>query len=355
MKNNFKDEPLLTVVIATFNSSKLLPRTLDALVNQSYPRNRMEILIVDGGSADDTLLIARKYGCTIIDNPETEPAHAKILGIQHASGKYLMVLDHDEVLVNKDSIKKRVELLERFTSVKVALCSGYKRPKDYSPLNEYISEFGDPFSLFVYNFSKGVGFQEKGFRRICEVLDEDETYVHFSFANTKDLPIIELACLSTIINLDWFKAYTEIENRPQDMAHMFYIMLSMGYSEVILLKNDPLVHYSADSLKAYFPKLKWRIKNNVHFADKGENGFNGRQRYIPYSEYKKYLFVPYTVLVPVCLIHSVHLAITRRNPVYFLHPILCWYVLINILMEYGKKILGFTPEFTSYDGKKIVG
>ena len=348
------ENPFLTIVIATFNSSKLLPRTLDALVNQSYPRDRMEILIVDGGSTDDTLSIAKKYGCLVIDNPETEPVHAKMLGIQNASGKYLMVLDHDEVLVNPDSVKNRIELLEKYPSTKVALCSGYKRPANYSLLNEYISEFGDPFSLFVYNFSKGVGFQEKGLRRICEVLDDDETFLRCSFAKTKNIPIFELCCLATITNLEWFRAHADILENPQNMVHMFYIMLSKGCPEMILLKNDPLVHYSADSLKAYFPKLKWRIKNNIHFSDKGESGFNGRQKYTSYSKCKKYWFVPYTILIPVCLLHGAYFAITRKNPIYLLHPVLCWYVLVNIVLEYGKKVFGKTPEFTSYDGKKVV-
>ena len=265
-----------------------------------------------------------------------------------------MTLDHDEVLVNPDSIKKRVELMEKHPSCKVAFCSGYKRPGDYPLLNEYISEFGDPFSLFVYNFSKGAVFLEKGLRRICEVEEDEERHLLVSFAKTKRLPIFELCCLATIVDIEWFKAHSEVASSAQAMAHMFYIMLSMGNSEAILLKNDPLVHYSADSLKAYFPKLKWRIRNNIHFAEKGESGFSGRQKYIRYTKYKKYLFIPYTLFVPACLGHGIYLSITRKNSVYLMHPIFCWYVLIQIIKEYSKRLAGKDQQFTSYDGKKIV-
>lgn len=346
--------PLITVVIATFNSGKLLPRTLDALKNQTYPANRMEILAIDGGSKDDTIEIALKYGCKVIDNPETEPGNAKLLGIREASGKYLMTLDHDEVLVNPESIKNRVELLETHPFCKVAFCSGYKKPDDYPLLNEYISEFGDPFSLFVYNFSKGVSYFEKGLRRICHVEEDDEKYLMVSFSETKNMPIIELACFATIINLEWFKIHSNIVEDIQDLAHLFYIMLSIGYTKTILLKNDPLVHYSADSLKAYFPKLKWRIRNNIHFLDKGKNGFWGRQKYIEYTKYKKYLFIPYTIIIPICLLHGIYLSITRKNTIYMMHPVFCWYVLVQIIIEYGRKLTKWTPQFTSYDGKKIV-
>ncbi|SDB67353.1 glycosyltransferase family 2 protein [Butyrivibrio sp. INlla16] len=347
--------PQITVLIATFNSSKLLPKTLDALVAQTYPRNRMEILAVDGGSSDDTISIAMKYGCKIINNPMTEPVNAKMLGIQNAKGKYLMVLDHDEVLTNPNSVKNRIELLEKYSECKVAFCSGYKRPDDYPLLNEYISEFGDPFSLFVYNFSKGVVFFEKGLRRICRIVDEDAKHLLVSFKETKRIPIFELCCLATIVDLEWFKANCNIGTSSQDMVHMFYIMLSMGYTEAIITKNDPLVHYSADSLKAYYPKLKWRIKNNIHFADKGENGFTGRQKYTGYSKYKKFLFIPYTVFIPACLSHGIYMAISRNNPVFLLHPYFCWYVLFNIIIEYWKKMMNKSPDFTSYDGKKVIG
>ena len=39
---------MVTIMIATFNSEKLLPRTLDAIKKQTYPAELIEILIIDG-------------------------------------------------------------------------------------------------------------------------------------------------------------------------------------------------------------------------------------------------------------------------------------------------------------------
>ena len=291
----------------------------------------------------------------MIPNPKTEPVNAKLLGIQNLSGKYMMVLDHDEVLVNPDSIRLRVELLEQHQMCKVAFCSGYKRPNDYPLLNEYISEFGDPFSLFIYNFSRGEGFLEKGFRRICDVQEDEETHLLLSFEHSNHLPIMELCCVATIVDCNWFKAHMDIDNNPQNLAHMFYIMLSKGFYEAILLKKDPLVHYSVDSFAAYYPKLKWRIRNNIHYADNAGSGFVGRQRYLDYTKNKKYLFIPYTVFIAPCLIHGIVLAFSRKNPVYMMHPLLCWYVLFHIVIEYTRKLLNMAPEPMSYDGKRVIG
>lgn len=353
-KKQYSILPMISVVIATFNSEHVLQRTLEALAKQTYPKNKLEILIIDGGSTDRTMEIAQVYGCIVIHNPKTEPVHAKLLGVQNAQGKYMMVLDHDEVLVNPNSLVRRIQLLEHYPSCKVAFCSGYRRPEGYPLLNQYISEYGDPFSLYMYNFSKGDRYQEQALKRVCRISRETKHYVVFSFAETKKLPIIELCCLATVVNLEWFKRHSKIAQSEEEMAHMFYIMLSCGYPEVIFLKNDPLVHYSVDSIGAYLPKLKWRIRNNVHFKDKAESGFTGREKYIKYSSLKKYFYVFYTLCIPISFIHGLVLAFARRNPVFLLHPVLCLYVLYEIGIEYKNKLLGKKPSFTSYDGKKKV-
>lgn len=349
-----RELPKVSIVIATFNSEKLLPRTLDAIKKQTYPQNRIEILIVDGGSKDKTLKIAEEYGCVILLNEKTEPVAAKVIGLQRATGKYMITIDHDEVIDNPHSIEWKVEALMKHPECKVALCSGYKRPENYPKLNQYISEFGDPFSLFIYNFSKGDKFLEKVIRKNYLNEYENEKYLKISFCNMKKDPIFELCCVGTMIDREYFIQIPKVYEDSSVMVHLFYIMLEKGQESVILVKNDPLVHYSVDSLNAYFPKLKWRICNNVHFQNMGENGFNGRIKYQKGLQYKKFLFVPYTISCIIPFLHSIYLAASRKNSIYLLHGILCWYVLIQILYQYTLKIMGKTPSFMSYDGKKKI-
>ena len=345
---------IISVIIATYNSAKLLPRVLDSIKQQTYPQECIEILIVDGGSKDTTLDLAEQYGCRIIHNPKTEPVHAKLLGVQEATGKYLVTLDHDEVLENKDSFLKRVKLLDENPECKVAFCSGYKRPKNYPALNQYISEFGDPFSLFMYRYSKDYKFFGGVLKRKSMLLYENDEYIKVSFKKMKGAPIIELCCLGTMINLDFFKSQTKISSDSREMVHLFYVMLNKGIYDVVMTKNDPLVHYSVDSLQAYFPKLKWRICNNIHFSEKAENGFTGRTEFQHNLKYKKFLFIPYAFSGIISCIDALMLAITRHNYIYLLHPILCIYVAVEIIWQIFLKLIGFTPSFRSYDGKKKI-
>lgn len=346
--------PVVSIMMATYNSEKLLKRTLDAVSQQTYPKDRIEILIVDGGSKDSTLAIAEEYGCRILYNDKTEPVNAKLIGARNAIGKYLITIDHDEVIENRRSIELKVKALQENPECKVALCSGYKRPENYPKLNEYISEFGDPFSLFMYNFPKGDVFLERTLKKYYTIDSENTEYMVVSFENIKRQPIFELCCLGTMIDREYFSKIPGAFESGSKMVHLFYIMLEQGEKSVVLVKNDALVHYSVDSLKAYFPKLKWRICNNIHFQEMGDSGFNGRVQYQKGLQYKKLLFVPYTVSLILPFIQGLYLAITRRNSIYLMHVVLCWYVLVQIAYQYGQKVFGKTPEFSSYDGKKKI-
>ena len=348
------DLPVVSLMIATFNSYKILQKTLAAIEGQTYPKEKLEIIIVDGGSTDQTLELAKAYGCVIYNNPKTEPVNAKLIGFNKAKGKYLITIDHDEVIENPDSILNKVNAAEKHPECKAVLCSGYKRPKDYPGLNQYISEFGDPFSLFIYNFSKDYQFLHKVLRKYYTVTEETQNYIIVSFANMKKAPIFELCCLGTMINKEYFKDFPHVQEDGAALVHLFYEMLEKGDKSIILMKNDPLTHYSVDSLKAYLPKLKWRICNNVHFAEKGEMGFSGRTKYQKGVALKKYLFIPYALTLIIPFVQGVGMAVSRRNSVYLLHPILSFYVAVQILYQYGLKVLGKTPEFTSYDGKKKI-
>ena len=50
----------ISVIIPTYNSQQTLECTLKSIVEQSIGREKVEILVVDGGSGDQTISIAQK-------------------------------------------------------------------------------------------------------------------------------------------------------------------------------------------------------------------------------------------------------------------------------------------------------
>lgn len=93
--------PKVTIIIPTYNRERYIGVCLDSIFKQRYPKNKIEVLIVDSvTTTDDTRKIARRYPVKIFDNPKILAEPAKILGIKHATGEYFFYLDSDAELVS---------------------------------------------------------------------------------------------------------------------------------------------------------------------------------------------------------------------------------------------------------------
>ncbi len=352
-KNSFL--PLVTTIIATYNSSKVLEKTLMALRNQTYPQDLMEILIVDGMSTDSTRDIANKYSCKILDNVKVEQGNAKILGMQNAKGRYVLFVDSDEVLINPNAIEKTIMAFQTEKDCYYAVCSGYKRPSDYPALSGYISDFGDPFSYFVYRCPKDYRFYGRFLKKTYSITNDNRDYFVFDANLKKHFVLIEGGCGGAMMDMEYFDAnHPKCRTNIAELYHAFYQMYTNGHSKVIYMKDDPLEHYSSDRPTGYMRKLKWRVCNNIHFQDKGDEVFSGREKYESGNHFKKYLFIPYGLLFVISFLHSIPYAITRRNVSYLMHCWFAFYVVIQIIYQYTLKLMHKTPEFVAYGSKNKI-
>lgn len=92
-------KPLFSVIIPTYNTGKIICKTLDSLVAQTY--KNFEVIISDDGSTDDTLFYVKTYlaslNIKILANENWGgPARPRNLGIKVASSDWLAFLDHDD-------------------------------------------------------------------------------------------------------------------------------------------------------------------------------------------------------------------------------------------------------------------
>lgn len=85
---------MLSIVIPTYNSAKTLSRTIDSLVPPPYAR---EIIVVDGGSSDETLNIATGLGAGVVSSQKGRGSQLKA-GAEAAIGDWLLFLHADTVL-----------------------------------------------------------------------------------------------------------------------------------------------------------------------------------------------------------------------------------------------------------------
>ena len=101
--------PLVTIVTATYNSEKTIRDTLISVASQDYPR--IEHVIVDGASKDNTLSIVREYPhvSRIISEKDAGIYDAMNKGITSSAGDIIGLLNSDDFYVSHDVISKVVE------------------------------------------------------------------------------------------------------------------------------------------------------------------------------------------------------------------------------------------------------
>lgn len=106
--------PEFSVVIPARNEAKYLPQTLRALEQQLKPP--AEVIVVDNGSADDTVEVARAWGARVLCCPERGVARARQLGLVEARSEWIATTDADSL-----PVPEWLQKLDRSTPGRVAL------------------------------------------------------------------------------------------------------------------------------------------------------------------------------------------------------------------------------------------
>lgn len=95
---NMHQIPLVSIVIPSLNQAQYLKESLRSALAQDYPR--VEVLVIDGGSTDDTLEVLRSLGDCIrwISEPDTGQANAVNKGWRLSRGEILGWVNADDLL-----------------------------------------------------------------------------------------------------------------------------------------------------------------------------------------------------------------------------------------------------------------
>lgn len=89
----------VTVIVPTHNAEDSLEQLLESLRGLDYPKELLEILIVDNNSTDGTVSIASRFPLTVLHEKERQSSYAaRNRGIRHASGEVLAFTDSDCVV-----------------------------------------------------------------------------------------------------------------------------------------------------------------------------------------------------------------------------------------------------------------
>jgi glycosyltransferase involved in cell wall biosynthesis len=94
----------ISVIVPALNEEDTILPCLKALLSQSFPREKYEIIVSDGYSHDRTVEIARKYADKVIITKKRGIWYGRNFGAKFAKGKYLVFIDAD-TMVKEDYLK----------------------------------------------------------------------------------------------------------------------------------------------------------------------------------------------------------------------------------------------------------
>jgi len=102
--------PKVTVIIPAYNEEKTIESTIKSILQSDYPIGMLEIIVVNDGSTDDTLKIAKTFlerGVKIFSKENGGKASALNFAIKRAKGDIIFTMDAD-TLVESYSLKNMV-------------------------------------------------------------------------------------------------------------------------------------------------------------------------------------------------------------------------------------------------------
>lgn len=153
------DEPLVSVVITSYNYAQYLPVAVESVLRQSY--NQYEVIIVNDGSTDNTDDVVGPY----LSNPKIRyvkqhnlgQASAKNTGIRNSAGDFIAFLDADDIW-RETKLETQMKLFNH-TMVGVVysrmrFISQVGEPVDQGVPNRYLTPRAGQVteSLFIDNF-----------------------------------------------------------------------------------------------------------------------------------------------------------------------------------------------------------
>ena len=149
-------KPLVSAVIVNYNKRELTSKLLDSLKKTAFPKDKLEVIVVDNASSDGSVEFLRKkypHARVIANDRNAHWCEGVNMGVRASRGKYVMLFDND-ILADKNWLKELLKILENDESVAVAgplQFSKYKKFSDYT-----FEGYGTTTLVQFHSFLRGI-------------------------------------------------------------------------------------------------------------------------------------------------------------------------------------------------------
>lgn len=320
-----KKNPLLSIVIPTRNNRDQLNYLLSLIQKQSY--KKIEIIISDGFSTDDTREVAEEANTRLIDNKKLLAEPGVSIGIKKARGELIMVLAVDNYFYSDDDLEKIVKVFEN-QDVFAAFPKHESKPH-YSVYSKYINYFTDPFNHFIYRYAANA----RTFHKIYVTKKQNELYDIYDYSSNPTKPLLAFAQGFTVR-----KGFSRnMDDELDDITPI--IKLIDEHKDIAYVKGVCLFHDTVRDMDHFIRKMEWAAANAL---EKKNYGIAKRQNMLSSFQLKKILFIIYAFSIFVPTIVSLYFLIKDRQKIWLFHPFITLLTAYSITKQLLFRALGFT-------------
>jgi glycosyltransferase involved in cell wall biosynthesis len=310
--------PSISVVLPTLNSEKYLAECLGSIRAQDYPRDKVELLLIDAGSNDRTISIAEQFAVDrVLPNPLKTGEAGKAVGVHAAQGDLILMVDSDNVLVGSDWLRRMVAPFEDPDVISSeALRWEYSRDHHYINRYQALTGINDPLALYVGNYD-----------RYSYLTDRWTDYPH----RTEERD----GWIRVELDPDWVPtmgANGYLVRREAFSAvpvgdYLFDIdfaeaLVQAGFNTIGRV-DVPIRHYFCDSVAQFYRKTRRRADDFFFFSAAGQRSYPWtRTRALAVSR-----FAASTVFLVPLLLDVARGARRKRDVAWLFHVPACWITL----------------------------
>lgn len=320
----------ISIVTTSYNTPLwVFRRHLVSVANQHYSKSQIEHIVMDAGSTNGSVEIARRFGCTVIDRPDlfNKGLVRMSLGISMAKGDIILILEPDNIMIGSRWLQEMVKPFEEQSKVIAAFSMYNGFEKNMPMLTRYCALIGanDPTLLYL-DKSEKMPFYKKHYD-LGEILENQPGYYIVRF--TKD----NLPTLGDNGHMVRRSIIQKVNKDANSFLHIqaFAELLYKGFDTYAVVKNS-IIHYNGSDVLGLVNR-KIAYKKSYFDVNRGKRSY-----YIfDYHSWKDkvrlsfYVFFSLTFIQPFVI--SIRGYFSVRDISWFLHPLICFLMVIGYSMS----------------------
>lgn len=308
--------PSISVIIPTLNAARPLGECLQRIADQDYPKDKVEIIIADGGSTDKTLEIAKKFGARITENKLKTGEAGKAAGLKVAKNELISLIDSDNYLPDKSWFKRMVEPFEDKEIIGSEPIE-YTYRKEDGKITRYCALIGmnDPICMFLGNYDR-INYLTG---RWTDMKVKSEDKGNYYKVELEKFKVPTIGANGTFIRRDLIKDF--VGDYLFDIDEI-YALMDRGQNKFAKVKVG-IIHVFSGDVNTFIRKQKRRIKDYAYYQKLGVRKY-------PWSKLNKIGFLKFIVFSALWLptfLQSLVGYVKKKDSAWFFHPLACFLTL----------------------------